>query len=129
MAAGDARAPADLKVTGYSGTIADTAGNALAAAGVSEDTGVAIITTAPTVTSLTDVTSTGTADLNAGKSITFTLEASELVNASGAALTLSTGGSAAYTSGSGCARQLTACHLYGGAGGRCEHGGPQGHRL
>ena len=100
VAAGDA-STADLKVTGYSGTLADTAGNALAAAGVSEDTGVAIITAAPTVTALTDVTSTGTADLNAGKSITFTLDASEVVNAVGSALTLSNGATAAYTSGSG----------------------------
>ena len=43
VAAGDA-STADLKVTGYSGTIADAAGNALAAASVTEDTGVAIIT-------------------------------------------------------------------------------------
>ena len=68
---------------------------------MTEDTGVAINTAAPTVTALTDVTSTGTADLNAGKSITFTLDASEVVNASDAALTLSNGASALYTSGSG----------------------------
>jgi hypothetical protein len=60
-----------------------------------------VLTTAPTVTALTDVTSTGTADLNAGKSITFTLDASEVVNANGAALTLSNGASALYTSGTG----------------------------
>ena len=100
VAAGDTNT-ADLKVTGYTGTLADTAGNALVAAGVTEDTGVAINTTAPTVTALTDVTSTGTADLNAGKSITFTLDASEVVNANGAALTLSNGASALYTSGTG----------------------------
>ena len=100
VAAGDA-STADLKVTGYSGTIADTAGNALAAASVTEDTGVAIITSAPTVTALTDVTSTGTTELDAGKTITFTVDTSEAVNAVGSALTLSNGATAAYTSGSG----------------------------
>ncbi|MDR3659723.1 MAG: Ig-like domain-containing protein, partial [Mycobacterium sp.] len=39
----------DLKVTGYSGSITDAAGNALAAGGVTLDTGVKIDTTAPTV--------------------------------------------------------------------------------
>ena len=100
VAAGDA-STADLKVTGYSGTIADAAGNALAAASVTEDTGVAIITSAPTVTALTDVTSTGTTELDAGKTITFTVDTSEAVNAVGSALTLSNGATAAYTSGSG----------------------------
>ena len=100
VAAGDA-STTDLKVTGYSGTIADTAGNALAAATVTENTGVAIVTTAPTVTTLTDVTSTGTTALDAGKSITFTVDTSEAVNAVGSALTLSNGATAAYTSGSG----------------------------
>ncbi len=64
VALGDA-STTDLKVTGYSGTIADTAGNALVAAGVTKDTGVAITTTAPTVTSLTDVTPGGSTDLDA----------------------------------------------------------------
>src|SRR5262249_3176439 len=39
-----------LKVTGYSGSISDAAGNALAQGGVTLDTGVRIDTTAPTVT-------------------------------------------------------------------------------
>ena len=100
VGSGDA-STADLKVTGYSGTIADSAGNALVAAGVTEDTGVAITTSAPVVTALSDVTSTGTSNLDAGKSITFTLDSSEAVNAVGSALTLSNGATAAYTSGSG----------------------------
>ena len=125
VAAGDA-STTDLKVTGYSGTIADTAGNALAAATVTENTGVAIVTTAPTVTVLSDVTSTGTTALDAGKSITFTVDTSEAVNAVGSALTLSNGATAAYSSGSG---SLDAdLHLYGG-GRRREHDRPQGHRL
>ncbi len=100
VASGDA-STTDLKVTGYSGTIADTAGNALVAAGVTKDTGVAITTTAPTVTSLTDVTPGGSTDLDAGKTITFTLDTSEAVNAVGSSLTLSNGATAAYASGSG----------------------------
>ncbi len=99
VAAGDA-STADLKVTGYSGTLADTAGNALVAAGVSEDTGIAITTTAPTVTALTDNVASGS-DLDAGKTIIFTLATSEAVNATDAALTLSNGATASYTSGSG----------------------------
>jgi probable HAF family extracellular repeat protein len=100
VASGDANT-SDLKVTGYSGTIADNAGNALVAAGVIENTGVAITTTAPTVTSLSDVTPGGSTDLDAGKTITFTLATSEAVNAVGSTLTLSDGASAAYASGSG----------------------------
>ncbi len=95
------RPTTDLKVTGYSGTITDNAGNALVAAGVTKDTGVAITTTAPTVTSLTDVTPGGSTNLDAGKTITFTLDTSEAVNAVGSSLTLSNGATAAYASGSG----------------------------
>ena len=47
----------DLTVTGYSGSITDAAGNALAPGGVTLDTRVKIDTVAPTVTTLTDVTS------------------------------------------------------------------------
>ena len=47
---GRLRARPTSRSPAIAGTIADTAGNALAAAGVSEDTGVAIITAAPTVT-------------------------------------------------------------------------------
>ncbi len=125
VASGDA-STTDLKVTGYSGTIADTAGNALVAAGVTKDTGVAITTTAPTVTSLTDVTPGGSTDLDAGKTITFTLDTSEAVNAVGSSLTLSNGATAAYASGSGT--EALSVHVYGCVG-RCEHDGPQGHRL
>ena len=92
---------ADLKVTGYSGTITDATGNALVASGVTLDTGVKIDTTAATVTSLTDVTSNGT-DLGVGQTVTFTLTASEaLTIGAGAALTLSNNATAIYNSSSG----------------------------
>ena len=91
----------DLTVTGYSGSITDAAGNALVAGGVTLDTRVKIDTMAPTVTTLTDVTSNGS-DLDAGQTVTFTLTASEaLTIATGAALTLSNGAAAAYNSTSG----------------------------
>ena len=58
-------------------------------------------TTAPTVTTLTDLTSNGS-DLDAGQTVTFTLAASEtLTIATGAALTLSNGATAAYNSSTG----------------------------
>lgn len=47
------------RVTGYTGSITDAAGNALVQSGVTLDTHVQIDTTAPTVSSLTDVTSNG----------------------------------------------------------------------
>ena len=58
------------------------------------------ITPAPTVTVLSDNVAPG-ADLDAGKTIIFTLDTSEAVNAVGSALTLSNGATAAYSSGSG----------------------------
>ncbi len=62
---------------------------------------ITLDTTAPTVTTLTDVTSNG-ADLDAGQTVTFTLTASEaLTIANGAALTLSNGATAVYNSSSG----------------------------
>src|SRR6202008_262055 len=92
---------ADLKVTGYSGSITDGAGNALVAGGVTLDSGVKIDTTAPTVTSLTDVSLNGT-DLDAGQTVTFTLVASApLTIGAGAALTLNNGAVALYQSGTG----------------------------
>src|SRR5205085_2592979 len=91
----------DLTVTGYSGSITDAAGNALVAGGVTLDTHVQIDTTAPTVTTLTEVTSNGSA-LDVGQTVTFTLTASEaLTIATGAALTLSNGAPAAYNSTTG----------------------------
>jgi hypothetical protein len=62
---------------------------------------ITLDTTAPTVTTLTDVTSNGS-DLDAGQTVTFTLAASEaLTIATGAALTLSNGATAAYNSSTG----------------------------
>ena len=60
-------------MTGYSGSITDGAGNALVKSGVTLDTHVQIDTVAPTVASLTDTTTNGS-DLNAGQSVTFTLD-------------------------------------------------------
>ena len=91
----------DLTVTGYTGSISDTASNALVTSGVTLDTHVQIDTTTPTVTSVTDTTTNGS-DLNAGQSVTFTLTASEaLTIANGAALTLSNGASAVFNSATG----------------------------
>src|SRR5207248_8385926 len=62
---------------------------------------ITLDTTAPTVTTLSDVTSNGSA-LDVGQTVTFTLTASEaLTIASGAALTLSNGATAAYNSTAG----------------------------
>jgi hypothetical protein len=59
------------------------------------------VASAPTVTSLTDVTSNGT-DLDAGQTVTFTLVASEaLTIGAGAALKLSNGATAVYNSSTG----------------------------
>ena len=91
----------DLTVTGYTGSISDTASNALVTSGVTLDTHVQIDTTTPTVTSVTDTTTNGS-DLNAGQSVTFTLTGSEtLTITNGAALTLSNGASAVYNSATG----------------------------
>jgi len=91
----------DLKVTGYSGSITDAAGNVLAAGGVTLDTGVKIDTTAPSAPTLTEVTSNGS-DLDAGQTVTFTLTASEaLTVATGAVLTLNNGATAVYNNSSG----------------------------
>ncbi len=100
MAAGDANTT-DLTAKTLNGTITDGAGNALTNAGFTTiDTQDIVDTTAPTVTSLTDATSNG-ADLNAGQSGTFTLNASETLVATGASLTLNNGATALYASGSG----------------------------
>ncbi len=79
-----------------------------------------------TAISLTDVTPGGSTDLDAGKTITFTLDTSEAVNAVGSSLTLSNGATAAYASGSGT-EALT--FTYTVASGDAGADGPQGHRL
>src|SRR5205807_1210596 len=62
---------------------------------------ITLDTTAPTVTTLTEVTSNGSA-LDVGQTVTFTLTASEaLTDATGAALPLSNGAAAAYNSTTG----------------------------
>ena len=85
-------------------TIADGAGNAanLSLTGLTQ-TGPQIDTTTPTISSITESPSNG--DLNAGNSVTLTLNMSEnvTVNTSGGkpTLTLNDGGTATYVSGSG----------------------------
>jgi hypothetical protein len=85
-----------------SATIADGAGNAasLSLGGLTQS-GPQIDTTAPSISLLTESPSSG--DLNAGKTVTFTLHMSEVVAVSGGAptLTLNDGGTASYLSGSG----------------------------
>ena len=93
---------AALQVTGITGTVADLAGNALSSTGLPETfTGIIVDTTAPTISSLTESPSSG--DLNAGKTVTLTLNFSEAVTVAGGTptLTLNDGGTATYTSGSG----------------------------
>ena len=79
-----------IDLQGVSATALSASGNNLSV----------IDTAAPTVTSLTDVTSNGTA-LDANQTVTFTLDANENVYAAGASLKLSNGATAVYTSGSG----------------------------
>ncbi len=83
-------------------TIKDSAGNAasLSLAGLAQH-GPQIDSVTPTVTSL--VASPATGDLNAGKTVTLTLDFSEAVTVAGVGptLTLNDGGTATYVSGSG----------------------------
>ena len=93
-----------LGVTGVTGTITDLAGNTLSTAGLPETfTGVTIDTATPVISSLVESPSTG--DLIAGKTVTLTLNLSEVVtvNTSGGTptLTLNDGGTATYAGGSG----------------------------
>ena len=85
-----------------SATITDGAGNAanLSLSGLTQ-TGPQIDTTTPTITSLVESPSSG--DLDAGKTVTLTLNLSEAVTVAGGTptLTLNDGGTATYTSGSG----------------------------
>ena len=91
-------------VTGVTGTITDLAGNALSTAGLPETfTGVIVDTTTPTISAIAESPSSG--DLNAGKTVTFTLTTTEAVtvNTTGGTptLTLNDGSTATYSGGSG----------------------------
>ena len=97
----------DLTVTAVnlnSATVTDGAGNAanLSLTGLTQS-GPQIDTTPPTVTALSESPSSG--DLNAGKTVTITLDMSEVVtvNTTGGTptLTLNDGGTATYVGGSG----------------------------
>ncbi len=83
-------------------TITDGAGNAanLSLTGLTQ-TGPQIDTTTPAITSLVESPASG--DLNAGKTVTLTLNLSEAVTVAGGTptLTLNDGGTATYTGGSG----------------------------
>ena len=85
-----------------SATITDGAGNAanLSLSGLTQS-GPQIDTTTPTIASLTETPATG--DLNAGNTVTFTLNLNEAVTVAGGTptLTLNDGGVATYTGGSG----------------------------
>ena len=93
-----------LEVTGVTGTIKDLAGNALSTANLPETfTGVIIDTTTPTISAIAE--SPSSSDLDAGKTVTFTLtttEAVTVVTTGGTpTLTLNDGGTATYSGGSG----------------------------
>ena len=95
----------DLMVTAVNlngATIADGAGNAanLSLAGLPQGS-PQIDTTTPTISSLVESPASG--DLNAGKTVTLTLNLSEAVTVAGGTptLTLNDGGTATYTGGSG----------------------------
>ena len=93
---------AALQATTVAGTITDLAGNALATSSLPQTlAGVIVNTTGPTISSLTESPSSG--DLDAGKTVTLTLNLSEAVTVAGGTptLTLNDGGTATYTSGSG----------------------------
>ena len=103
MAAGQNTASlAATAVNLNSATITDGAGNAtnLSLSGLTQS-GPQIDTTTPTIASLTETPSTG--HLNAGDTITFTLNLNEVVTVAGGTptLTLNDGGVATYTGGSG----------------------------
>ena len=93
-----------MQVTGVTGTITDLAGNALSTAGLPETfTGVIVDTTTPTISAIAESPSSG--DLDAGKTVTFTLTTTEAVtvNTTGGTptLTLNDGSTATYSGGSG----------------------------
>jgi hypothetical protein len=96
----------DLTTTGLSlnaATISDAAGNAAVLTGAATNPAgtLEIDTTAPTVTGVK--ASAASADLDAGKTATLTVDFSEAVNVAGGTpkLTLNDGGTATYVSGSG----------------------------
>ncbi|WP_194943061.1 S-layer family protein [Limnohabitans sp. 2KL-27] len=96
---------ADLTVTGFAGTLRDTAGNALTSAAFNPEGTLAIDTAAPTVSSIavsgTGITA-GAGLLNAGNAVAFTVNTSEAITVTGTpTLTLSNGATATYASGSG----------------------------
>ena len=91
-----------LAVTAVNGTITDLAGNLLSTTNLPATlTGVVIDTTTPIVSSL--VESPSSADLDAGNTVTLTLNLTEAVTVVGGTptLTLNDGGTATYSGGSG----------------------------
>ena len=74
---------ADLKVTGYSGSITDAAGNALVPGGVILDTGIQIDTTAPAAPTVLHLGDPANGSFDAGFTVT-----------TGAAVTVTVGGTA-----------------------------------
>ena len=101
-----------------SATITDGAGDAanLSLSGLTQS-GPQIDTTTPTISSLAESPASG--DLNAGKTVTLTLNLNEAVTVAGGTptLTLNDGGTATYNGGSG-----TQCpHLQLHRGRRAEH--------
>ena len=95
---------AALQATAVTGTITDLAGNALSTSSLPQTlAGVIVNTTGPTISAIAESPSSG--DLDAGKTVTLTLDTSEVVtvNTTGGSPTLSLndGGTATYVSGSG----------------------------
>ena len=95
---------AALQATTVTGTITDLAGNALSTSSLPQTlAGVIVNTTGPTISAIAESPSSG--DLDAGKTVTYTLNMSEVVtvNTTGGSPTLSLndGGTATYVSGSG----------------------------
>ena len=90
------------QVTAVNGTITDAGGNTLNTANLPETfSGVTIDTTMPVISAIAELPSSG--DLNAGKTVAYTLTMSEVVTVNGGSPTLSLndGGTATYVSGSG----------------------------
>ena len=103
-------------------TIKDGAGNAanLSLSGLTQ-TGPQIDTTTPVISAIGDVPTSG--DLNAGKTVTYTITTSEAVTVTGTPqLMLNDGGIATYTAGSGYQRTDLQLHCAG----RSEHARPAG---
>ena len=94
---------AALQVTGVSGAITDLAGNAVSPSSLPKTFAGVTVATTPTISSISESPSSG--DLDAGKTVTVTLNLTEAatVNTTGGTptLTLNDGGTATYTGGSG----------------------------